>query len=130
MSMLTTRLAGVARLVTRDSAAAGLAAAGMLAPVRGSLDAASWHWRQGSTLCFPLAGAAALGTSLWLPAVQFFSLAWTPLMPAILMTGKSKASGKNKRFPKAANHGSRPCSHIGRRQRAAAIGRVKYMPKK
>ena len=52
--------------------------------------------------------------------------AWTllpslqSLIPSILLVGKSKTSGKNKRPPKAPNHGARPCSHVARRQRAAA----------
>ena len=51
------------------------------------------------------------------------------LMPTIVLTGKGKYKGKNKRHPKPANHNARPCSHIARRQRAAAEGRFKYKPK-
>ena len=47
------------------------------------------------------------------------------LMPSIVMVGKKKHRGKNKRMPKAANHGARPCSHVMRRRRAAVIGRIK-----
>jgi hypothetical protein len=52
------------------------------------------------------------------------------LIPSLLLTGKRKTSGKSKRFPKPANHGARPCNHVGRRQRAAAIGNVRYQPKR
>ena len=52
------------------------------------------------------------------------------LMPSILMTGKRRTSGKSKRHPKPANHGARACNHVGRRQRAAAIGNLKYATKK
>ena len=39
------------------------------------------------------------------------------LMPSIVMVGKKKHRGKNKRMPKAANHGARPCNSTGRRWR-------------
>jgi len=61
-------------------------------------------------------------------------VAVSTLLPGIvwdglLLTGKGKYTGKNKRHPKKCNHGARPCSHIARRQRAAADGRTKYKPK-
>jgi hypothetical protein len=65
-----------------------------------------------------------------LPAL---TAAWTllpSLVPAVVFIGKAKHRGKNKRPPKPANHGSRPCSHVGRRQRAAARGRFKFNPKR
>jgi hypothetical protein len=68
--------------------------------------------------------------SLLLPALSAMATLLPGLMPSLLLTGKSKWSGKNKRHPKAANHGSRPASHIGRRQRAAAKGRYQYQPKR
>ena len=48
------------------------------------------------------------------------------LIPTIVQIGKSKYSGKNKRIPKKANHGARPCSHVMRRRRAAVHGRIKH----
>ena len=40
------------------------------------------------------------------------------LLPTLLlMTGKSKHHGKNKRPLKPANHGARPCNHVGRHAR-------------
>eukprot|EP00967_Tisochrysis_lutea_P109982 scaffold171559_cov34-Tisochrysis_lutea.AAC.2 len=35
----------------------------------------------------------------------------------LLMTGKAKICGKNKRLIKAANHGKRPCNHTARRSK-------------
>ena len=35
----------------------------------------------------------------------------------ILMSGLSKWTGKNKRKLKKANHGARPCNHVGRHDR-------------
>ena len=61
------------------------------------------------------------------PITAAFTIA-SDLMPAIVLTGKKKHHGKNKRYPKAANHGARPCSHIARKQRAAAAGKFKYNP--
>ena len=60
-----------------------------------------------------------------LPAL---TAAWTlvpDLVPSLLHVGKGKHHGKNKRMPKKANHGARPCSHVMRRRRAAVIGRIK-----
>ena len=60
-----------------------------------------------------------------LPAL---TAAWTllpDLMPTIVQVGKKSHRGKNKRMPKKANHGARPCSHVMRRRRAACIGRIK-----
>ena len=37
------------------------------------------------------------------------------LEPALLLTGKRKHHGKNKRAIKKANHGARPCNHTARR---------------
>ena len=37
--------------------------------------------------------------------------------PLLLMSGLSKKSGKNKRPLKRANHGARPCNHVGRKSR-------------
>ena len=54
--------------------------------------------------------------------------AWTllpSLIPNILLAGKSKWTGKNKRYPNKANHGAKPCSHVGRKQRQAAKGRLR-----
>mmetsp|Transcript_73494 Transcript_73494/g.163246 ORF Transcript_73494/g.163246 Transcript_73494/m.163246 type:complete len:152 (+) Transcript_73494:27-482(+) len=49
----------------------------------------------------------------------------SPLLPMLLlMTGKSKASGKNKRKLHKANHGARPCNHVGRYARK--LKRVGY----
>ena len=66
-----------------------------------------------------------------------FAAAWTlfpaalaDLVPGIVMIGKRRTSGKSKRHPKPANHGARPCNHVGRKQRAAAAGNLKYQPKK
>ena len=66
------------------------------------------------------------GTSTLVPALAI--TAWTllpDLIPHILLVGKRTSAGKNKRYPSKANHGSRPCSHVGRRQRAAAKGRLR-----
>uniref|UniRef100_A0A7S2NGJ0 Uncharacterized protein n=1 Tax=Haptolina brevifila TaxID=156173 RepID=A0A7S2NGJ0_9EUKA len=68
--------------------------------------------------------------NLALPAITAAFTLLPNLIPAILLTGKGKSSGKSKRMPKPANHGSRPCNHVGRRQRAAARGRYKYQPKR
>ena len=72
--------------------------------------------------------ASALLSAL-LPAL---TAAWTlpGLIPSLLLTGKGKRSGKSKRHPKAANHGARPCNHVGRKQRAAALGNVRFQPKR
>lgn len=51
------------------------------------------------------------------------------LVPSIVLTGKSKHSGKNKRRPNKCNHGARPCSHVMRRRRAAFLGRIKFKNK-
>ena len=70
------------------------------------------------TLALPLAwslGRALTAFSL-LPELNF---------PALLLTGKGKYTGKNKRYPKKANHGARPTSHIGRQQRRKADGNFK-----
>ena len=63
-------------------------------------------------------------------AVTLLPRATTDLIPSILLVGKRRTSGKSKRHPKRANHGARPCNHVGRRQRAAAMGSVKYQPKR
>lgn len=70
--------------------------------------------------------------SLLPPAIAAWTLlpSLQSLMPSILLVGKSKVSGKNKRPAKAPNHGARPCSHVGRRQRAAAKGRFRFNPKR
>lgn len=65
-----------------------------------------------------------------LPAAMMMRPLLGGLIPSLLLTGKRKTSGKSKRFPKPANHGARPCNHVGRRQRAAAIGNVRYQPKR
>lgn len=60
-----------------------------------------------------------------------FMTAWTVLpnlIPSIVLVGKKTRNGKNKRIPSKANHGARPCSHVGRRQRAAARGKYKFNP--
>ena len=82
----------------------------------------------------PASGALRDVATAVLPAL---AAAWTlfppvlaDLMPSILMTGKRRTSGKSKRHPKPANHGARACNHVGRRQRAAAIGNLKYATKK
>merc|ERR1712060_143578 len=41
----------------------------------------------------------------------------------LLMTGKSKHHGKNKRKIKPANHGARPCNHTGRHARRPRRGK-------
>ena len=37
--------------------------------------------------------------------------------PLLLMVGKKNHHGKNKRKLKPANHGARPCNHVGRQKR-------------
>jgi hypothetical protein len=64
------------------------------------------------------------------PLTAAWALVADDLAPHIVLTGKGKHRGKNKRIPKAANHGARPANHVGRRQRAAAAGRYKYNPKR
>ena len=52
--------------------------------------------------------------SRWISQLKptLLGLAW------LLMTGKRPTrSGKNKRPLKKANHGARPCNHVGRRKR-------------
>ena len=69
---------------------------------------------------------AATATAALLPPLL---LAWTVLpglIPSILLIGKKKHHGKNKRMPKKSNHGALPCSHVMRRRRAAALGRNKH----
>ena len=89
-----------------------------------------------STTAAPLAVAAPPGpdtlasraVSALLPP---FMTVWTQLpslIPSIVFVGKKTRHGKNKRVPSKANHGARPCSHVGRRQRAAARGKYKYNP--
>ena len=72
-------------------------------------------------------GAAALVLP---PLTAAWALLPSFLNPTIVLTGKGKYKGKNKRHPKPANHNARPCSHIARRQRAAAAGRFKFNPKR
>ncbi|KAL1514835.1 hypothetical protein AB1Y20_003920 [Prymnesium parvum] len=55
--------------------------------------------------------------ALALGGTMTWTLADDAALPALLlMTGKRKSAGKNKRIPKPANHGSRPCNHVGRRR--------------
>ena len=42
----------------------------------------------------------------------------------LLMTGKAKHCGKNKRRIKPANHGARPCNHTARREKRPK--RIRY----
>ena len=75
------------------------------------------------------AGEAAAREDVSSPlALPALTAAWTllpDLMPSLLLVGKKSHRGKNKRKPKRANHGALPCSHVMRRQRAAAMGRNK-----
>ena len=85
------------------------------------------------TACAPEMVSAHHAGALWAAASGFWALAPAlvpEMMSSLLLTGKSKHAGKNKRWPKKANHGARPCSHVGRRQRAAAKGRYTYQPKR
>lgn len=69
--------------------------------------------------------AAQQAAGALLPAL---TAAWTllpDLMPSILNVGKKQHNGKNSRKPKKANHGALPCSHVMRRRRAAAAGRLR-----
>lgn len=68
---------------------------------------AMWPWQ--------LAPALTAACSL-LPELNF---------PSIVLVGKKKHHGKNKRYPKPANHGARPANHIGRHQRWKARGSYK-----
>ena len=76
--------------------------------------------------------AARSATRAFLPP---FLAAWhmlpraADLMPSLLLTGRGKWAGKNKRIPKKANHGARPCNHVGRRQRQAAAGKFRFRAK-
>ena len=47
------------------------------------------------------------------------------LQLVLLMTGKSKHNGKNKRHIKPANHGARPCNHTARRAKVPRRCRYK-----
>lgn len=69
----------------------------------------------------------ALAMAAW---TMFPRMPTADLLPSILLVGKRRTSGKSKRMPKPANHGARPCNHVGRRQRAKAMGAVKHMSKK
>jgi len=74
---------------------------------------------------------AARGTArAVLPALVAGMTLLPNLVPSLLLTGKGKNTGKSNRMPKAANHGSRPCNHVGRHRRARAAGRYKYTPRK
>lgn len=65
------------------------------------------------------------GATTLLPALAITAWSVLPdLIPSILLVGKGTHRGKNKRPPKKANHGARPCSHVGRRQRKAAAGKL------
>ena len=65
-----------------------------------------------------------------LPSITAAFTILPDLLPAMVLTGKKKHHGKNKRYPKKANHGALPCSHVMRKQRWAAQGKVKYNPKR
>jgi len=67
----------------------------------------------------PVAYAAA---SLWMRGAATWRaplVGWAEGLESalLLMTGLSKASGKNKRMLKPANHGKRPCNHTARRSK-------------
>ena len=70
-----------------------------------------------------LAAQQAAGSLL--PALMAGMTLLADVMPSIVMIGKKKHRGKNKRRPTSANHGARPCSHVMRRRRAAVLGRIK-----
>ena len=59
------------------------------------------------------------GTSLagWARSCWPASLATVVIPALLLMTGKAKHCGKNKRRIKPANNGARPCNHTGRHER-------------
>ena len=62
-------------------------------------------------------GAAA---SAWSSCAHAVWVNWASAMaawPLLLMVGKKNHHGKNKRKLKPANHGARPCNHVGRQRR-------------
>ena len=62
--------------------------------------------------------AAALAARWLTPLARGLSdVAAAVVDPAIVLTGKGKQHGKNKRRIKKANHGARPCNSTGRRWR-------------
>ena len=141
---LATPQAPLHSLALRLSRGSGSAAANSVVQPLSSISALSLPEQQ--RLSSSVLAAAAVAGLQWRPLdlsglknramdalLPPLTAAWTllpELMPSIVLTGKKKHHGKNKRYPKAANHGARPCSHIGRKQRAAAEGRWKYNPKR
>ena len=74
--------------------------------------------------------AARRSAQVVLPALIAGMTLLPNLVPSLLLTGKGKNTGKSNRRPKAANHGARPCNHVGRHRRSRAAGRYKYSPRK
>ena len=93
---------------------------------------ATTHWGTGISSLQHGVIAATVGLLPWGVAVQRAADALRAQLPLLIlpalvfMVGKTKRSGKNKRIPKPANHGSKPCSHVGRRMRRPRRNRVKH----
>lgn len=72
---------------------------------------------------------AYAAATAWLRSAVFRApaLGWAESAESalLLMTGKTKKSGKNKRKINPANHGARPCNHTARRAKVPRRARYK-----